>query len=128
MAIIYPSIETIKLLRQKPTEGELYLLKFIEETLDNTYEVFFQPFLNGDIPDIVIMRENSGVYIIEVKDWNLGSYRLTEEKNWEVRSYNGEWYGHQTKSNIYIYEKPNNYFSCCSDSFPYWKSIRNTNQ
>lgn len=44
MAIIYPSIETIKVLRQKPTEGELHILEFLEQNLDNTYEVFFNLF------------------------------------------------------------------------------------
>ncbi|MDB2621804.1 NERD domain-containing protein [Flavobacteriales bacterium] len=98
MAIINPPIETIKILRQKPTEGELHLLEFLEKTLDNTYEVFFQPFLNGDLPDIVIMRKGSGVYVIEVKDWNLEAYRLTEYKQWEVKTENGNW--HDIKSPI----------------------------
>lgn len=91
MAIINPPIETIKVLRQKPTEGELYLLEFLENNLDNSYEVFFQPFLNGDLPDIVIMRKGSGVYIIEVKDWNLDLYRLTENKQWEVKTELDSW-------------------------------------
>lgn len=98
MAIIYPSIETIKVLRQKPTEGELYILKFLEQNLDDSYEVFFQPYLNGDLPDIVIMRKNSGVYIIEVKDWNLGSYRLTDNRDWQVNSGSENW--HDIKSPI----------------------------
>ena len=90
MAIIYPSIEKIQLLRQKPTEGELNLLKFLKETLDDTYEVFFQPFLNGDIPDIIIMRKESGVYIIEVKDWDLDHYKIRERGNWFVKKNNGD--------------------------------------
>jgi hypothetical protein len=91
MAIIYPDIETIKNLRQEPTEGELNLLYFLEKNLDDSYEVFYQPFLNGDLPDIIIMRKNSGVYIIEVKDWNLDLYKLTPKKFWKVKSSQNNW-------------------------------------
>jgi len=83
MAVIYPDIETIKKLRQKPTEGELHLLQFLQDNLDNEYEVFFQPYLNGDMPDIVILRKNSGVYIIEVKDYELSLYERGPS-NWYV--------------------------------------------
>lgn len=91
MAIINPPIETIKILRQKPTEGELCMLEFLERNLDDSFEVFFQPFLNGDLPDIVIMRKGSGVYIIEVKDWDLDLYKLNENKFWQVKTSNGQW-------------------------------------
>ena len=89
MAIINPPIETIMNLRQKPTEGELHVLNFLKDNLDNSYEVYFQPFLNGDIPDIVIMREKSGVYILEVKDWDLELYSFNERRHWNVKTNNG---------------------------------------
>ena len=85
MAILNPDIETIQKLRQKPTEGELHLLKFLNENLDDTFEVFFQPYLNGDMPDIIIMRKGSGVYIIEVKDYNLDLYSRGPS-NWYVET------------------------------------------
>lgn len=90
MAIVYPPIGTIKKLRQKPTAGELYLLDFLIKNLDDSYEIFFQPFLNGDIPDIIIMRKGSGVYIIEVKDWDLKLYDVDEKnkRNWYVTTKN----------------------------------------
>ncbi|NLO19863.1 MAG: AAA family ATPase [Ignavibacteria bacterium] len=74
MATMSPDWNTIQNLQQKTTEGELYLLKFLDENLDESYEVYFQPFLNGDRPDIVVMRQGSGVLIIEVKDWSLQNY------------------------------------------------------
>lgn len=74
MAILHPDLETIKKLRQAPTAGELHLLNFLNKTLDDTFEVFFQPYLNGDMPDIVILKKNSGVYLIEVKDYDLNLY------------------------------------------------------
>ncbi len=82
MAILYPDWNTIYKLHQKPTAGELHLLHYLDDNLDDDYEIFFQANINGDRPDIVLMRNNSGVLIIEVKDWNLNSYR----------NQNGEWY------------------------------------
>ncbi len=56
MAQFIPSIEKIQRFRVQPTEGEWHLLRFLETTLDDSFEVYFNPFLNGDRPDIVIMR------------------------------------------------------------------------
>jgi hypothetical protein len=90
MAIFHPDIETIKKLRQKPTDGELYLLQMLDKFLSNEYEVFFQPFVNGDIPDVVVMRRGGGVLIFEVKDWELSHYSINEKRNWFVTTSRGE--------------------------------------
>src|SRR5659263_57205 len=87
MAKIYPSYDIIKSLKVPPTSGELKLIDFLLETLDDEYEIFFQPFLNGDCPDVILMRKGGGVLIIEVKDWKLDSYYLDFRKRWFV-SYN----------------------------------------
>jgi len=86
MAEIEPSFENINRLKVKPTDGELYLLHYLVDNLDSEYEVYFQPFLNGDMPDIVIMRKGAGVIIVEVKDWNLNSYKIDETNKWHVGS------------------------------------------
>lgn len=85
MAQIFPTIENIKRLKVKPTEGEWFLLNYLIETLDDNFEVYFQPFLNGDRPDIVIMKKGCGVVIIEVKDWNLSRYIVSNENNWYLK-------------------------------------------
>ena len=54
MARLYSDIEIIKLGRLKPEPGELFLLQFFSDNFDESYEVFFQPFLNGDRPDIIL--------------------------------------------------------------------------
>ena len=82
MATFYPSIEIIKKLKVQPTAGEKALLNFLWSTLDDSYEVFFNPYLNGDRPDILIMRKGNGALIIEVKDWNLANFELDEKKKW----------------------------------------------
>lgn len=84
MAIIYPELENIQRLKVPATLGEWYLINYLEENLDDTYEVFFNPYLDGDRPDIIILKEHCSAFIIEVKDWNLSSYRITEKNNWEV--------------------------------------------
>lgn len=88
MATFYPSLETIAKFKVPPTDGERTLLDFLGRVLDNSYEVYFNPYLNGDRPDVLIMREGNGVLIIEVKDWNLDNFSLNEKKKW-IYSPNG---------------------------------------
>ena len=82
MATFYPSLENIARFKVPPTEGERTLLDFLGRVLDDSYEVYFNPYLNGDRPDVLIMREGNGVLIIEVKDWNLDNFTLNEKKKW----------------------------------------------
>lgn len=82
MAIFYPSLEKIAKFKVPPTEGERTLLDFLGRVLDDSYEVYFNPYLNGDRPDVLIMREGNGVLVIEVKDWNLDNFTLNEKKKW----------------------------------------------
>ena len=84
---LYPDLNTINNLNPKPTAGELYLIKFLFNNLDQNYEIFFQPYINTDRPDIVVIRKNSGVVIFEVKDWNLSNYNI-HEKYWQLKSNN----------------------------------------
>ena len=64
------------------------MIDFLLENLSDEYEIFFQPFLNGDCPDIILMRKGGGVLIIEVKDWSLDSYKLDYRKRWFVNNNN----------------------------------------
>lgn len=86
MAKIYPSLAQIDLLKVKPTSGEKELLTFLDSTLDDSFEVYFQPYLNGDNPDVIILRENSGAMIIEVKDWDLNNYELNLKRDWQLKN------------------------------------------
>lgn len=82
MATFYPSLETIAKFKVAPTEGERTLLDFLGKVLDDSYEVYYNPYLNGDRPDVIIMRKGFGVMIIEVKDWNLDNFKLNDRKKW----------------------------------------------
>lgn len=74
-----------EVMRPKPTEGELALLKFLKEDLSKRageFQVYFQGKINGSAPDVVIMRKNHGIIIIEVKDWTLNNYIIRDNKIW----------------------------------------------
>ena len=84
MARIYPSLENIYRLKVTPTNGELHLVKYLEQNLDETYEVYFNPYLDGDRPDIIVMKNGVGVFVIEVKDWDLNLYSIDDKNSWSV--------------------------------------------
>lgn len=89
MAKVYPAFETIKKFKQRPTEGELRLLEFLMENLDDDYEIFFNPYLNGDRPDVIVFRKGYGLLIFEVKDWNLSNYLIDKQSEHNVWIYKG---------------------------------------
>jgi hypothetical protein len=86
MAKMQPSLNNIKRLTVEPTEGELFFLKKLDELLDDTYEIFFNPFLDGDRPDIVIVKKHFGAIIIEIKDWSLAHYTVNKDNKWVVQN------------------------------------------
>lgn len=88
MAKIFPSLENIQRLKVKTTAGERYLIEYLIKNLDDTIEIYFQPFLNGDRPDIILLQKGIGATIIEVKDWDLNSYKVDENNQWYLKSGN----------------------------------------
>lgn len=82
MATFIPSLDKIQKFKVPPTEGEMALLSFLGKVLDETYEVYFNPYLNGDRPDVLVMRRGNGVIVFEVKDWNLNNFTIDERKKW----------------------------------------------
>ena len=71
---IYPSWGQISILKQPLTEGEVALATYLDNNLPNGWEIYLQPYLNGDRPDIVLLNENVGMMVIEVKDYKYGAY------------------------------------------------------
>jgi hypothetical protein len=76
---IYPDWEQISNYRTPLTDGELTLAKFLDKNLPDTWEIYIQPYLNGDKPDVAILNPSIGVVIFEVKDWKLANYHSQEE-------------------------------------------------
>lgn len=85
MATFHPDIDNIKRMTVPPTEGERHLLEILRDKLDDSYEVYFNPFLDGDRPDLIVLKPGCGVLIIEVKDWNLERYRLNIRNQWHYQ-------------------------------------------
>ncbi len=101
---IFPNWEQLNNLITPLTDGEYTLAKFLDINLPLEWEIYIQPYLNGDRPDIVLLNPNIGIVIYEVKDWNLNIYSSKEkffidEKNDKRVSYlesfvminQGEW-------------------------------------
>jgi len=65
--------------KDQPTEGEVELLNFLENNLDDSYEIYYKPWINDLHPDILIMKKDTGVIVIEVKDWDLNDYFVKKE-------------------------------------------------
>ncbi|WP_414839280.1 AAA family ATPase [Carnobacterium sp. TMP28] len=84
MATFFPTLNEITQLKVKPTEGELHLLHTLKNEFveDDSIEIYFQPLLNSDRPDLFIMKKNAGILIIEVKDYNPQHYCINEKKQW----------------------------------------------
>lgn len=71
---IFPDWHELEALRQPLTSGERALLRYLDDNLPPEWEIYAQPYFNGDRPDVVILHPERGVIIYEVKDWNLGAY------------------------------------------------------
>jgi len=89
---IFPDWEEIKSFNQPLTDGELFLLEYLDNNLPRQNEkinlndiencdswlIFVQPYLNGTRPDIILLNPKVGIQIIEVKDWNIEHYNLNK--------------------------------------------------
>jgi hypothetical protein len=82
MAKLYPDLANIDRLTVQPTDGERHLLMVLLDTLDDTYEVYFNPYLDGDRPDVIVLKPGCGALIIEVKDWNLNHFQVDINNRW----------------------------------------------
>ena len=96
-------MEAAKRAKQKPTEGEIFLLEFLATKFGDEVEVYSQPCFNSDRPDIVLMSRDEGIIIIEVKDWTLDLYGIDVNNKWSVTAIS-----QQVKSpfqQVYAYKK-----------------------
>ena len=59
MASIFPDFKTLNKKPYKLSEGESVLLNFLAAELDNSFEIYYKPFINRDCPDIVILKKIS---------------------------------------------------------------------
>jgi hypothetical protein len=90
MAALIPPLEQINNFPKKLEPGERALMEALLAILDDDWTIYVQPFLNGLQPDIIILSEQAGLGIFEVKDWNLDCYRISNTGRWGV--YDGHWH------------------------------------
>ena len=71
MARVFSSAKTLE-------RGEQQLLRLFQARLENSWEVYVQPYLNGLRPDFVLLHPRVGIGVFEVKDWTLegGRYAI----------------------------------------------------
>ena len=90
---IYPNWEQLNNLKTSLTDGESTLAKFLDDNLPPDWEIYVQPYFNGDRPDIVLLNPNIGMMIFEIKDWNLDLYRSEKEEKFDEQTKKKiEWY------------------------------------
>ena len=69
--LIYPDRDELQRSHQPLTQGEWLVLDLLDSLLDDRWEIYPQPHLNGLRPDFVLLNPESGVAVYEVKDWDL---------------------------------------------------------
>lgn len=74
MVILYEENIELDEVASAPKVGELYLIEHLKKNLDQSFDIFFKPNINGDRPSIVILKKGAGIIIVEVKEWNLEDY------------------------------------------------------
>ena len=75
--LMSPARGQIDQLRTPLSEGERAVLNLLDAKLDQDWEIYIQPHLNGCRPDFVLLNPRIGIGVLEIKDWNLEgvSYR-----------------------------------------------------
>lgn len=66
-----PPKDELNKLRTELTPGEKSVCKFFNRHLDEDWDIYIQPHLNGLRPDFVLLNPKTGIAVFEVKDWNL---------------------------------------------------------
>lgn len=66
MAQFYPTLNEI--FNKEVPESDRKFLSFIHE-LNDEFHVFYKPFLNGYAPDVVILNQRYGIFIVSISDF-----------------------------------------------------------
>lgn len=58
-----------------PVDEALSLTTFLRKALPEPWEIYEQPFLNGDYPTVAALHPNTGLTLFDVHPWDLRHYR-----------------------------------------------------
>ena len=84
MALFYPKLNDLKDRFYSPTNEEYEFLNKLK-SLDDSYLIFFKPFINGDRPNIVICKSDSGLLLLELNVWDLNDYFISARGAWHFK-------------------------------------------
>lgn len=103
MAIIYgyTSNKTIK-----------HLAEYLKYSLDDSFEIFMEPKINGDHIHLLILRKNAGFYLLQVKSYALENYDINQV--WTDKTTNRTYQSPiqqliNYKNNFFMYHLPSSY-------------------
>lgn len=83
MAQFIPSLNSVLLSKDSPTEEEKTLLRHLSN-FDNSLEVYYHPYLNEDKPDMILMRKGYGAVIVEISTLTANDFMLTENGEFAI--------------------------------------------
>ncbi|MYD17256.1 MAG: AAA family ATPase [Chloroflexi bacterium] len=71
--VIQPPLAELDRLPTPLNDGEALVVSFFHDHLPDGWEIYIQPFLNGNRPDLVLFNSACGVAVFEVKHWDFDS-------------------------------------------------------
>lgn len=77
---VQPPKDQLTRLRRPMTAGEQKVFEFFDTKLDQDWEIYIEPHLNGLRPDFVLLHPNAGIAVYEVKDWDLNAVAYHVER------------------------------------------------
>lgn len=83
MAILFPENFLFR------TKGEKVLYDRILKQLSNDWIIFYEPIIQGRVPDFILFNDRVGIVIIEVKDYTIDTIHSFNPSTWKLNS-NGE--------------------------------------
>ncbi len=78
MARLRPSLDDLDQLVAPLTEGELIVARALS-TLDDDWTVYVKPRIGLNLPDFIAIHDLLGVCVVEVKNWQPGDLRRSED-------------------------------------------------
>ncbi len=84
MAIFSPPYNVLQDRFYSPSSAEYSFLEKLQK-LDDSYNIFYKPFINGDRPAIIICKQDSGLVLVEVNTWDLRDYFISSRGDWHYK-------------------------------------------
>jgi len=90
---VIPDWDEISRIGIQLTPGHRHLIEIFEKLFPN-WSIYVEPHAYGYKPDVIAVNPKIGIFIFEVKDYNLNIYRYNGDR-FEVRTKDSKWYSIQ---------------------------------